>query len=404
MKITRMGVSLTALIALMSAFFVSPANAVTFTQLDLSASVSGTNVTTTTKVSANPATNATYWGVCARSASNANLDFNRIAGTISTTGSTYTSQPKTFATGTYRYWPCVLVGSTWYNVGAEKTFTVGGTSPSPTPSATPTATVTPSPTPTPTAPTTSAPSDCSATMPTTAPTGFKGARLAQDFNTPAALGQVDDVYGADMAGYSGTKDSKKKGLYAPDKVLSVSNGQLHWDMHTENGQPLVAAPTPLGNGYNKWSGVTYGRYSYCMKTNVANGYKTAFLNWPESQNWNEGEIDWVEMDTLGARPRPASAIPGSYNSSTGNMTFVPSPLIYAPADSTGWHTYTTEWTSSQVKFLFDGQVVATTTQAVPKTRFYWVLQAETQTMNSTLPPSTQHGLIDLAWLTAEQVG
>lgn len=152
MRIFRNGIIATLAGVLATLGFSVPANAATFTQLALSATVNGTSVTTTTKVSANPATQATYWGVCARDAANGNFDFNRISGTISTTGSTYTSQPKTLASGTYRYWPCVLVGTTWYNVGAEKTFTVGTATPTPTPSpsVTPSPTVTPTPSATPT--------------------------------------------------------------------------------------------------------------------------------------------------------------------------------------------------------------------------------------------------------------
>lgn len=112
---------------------------------------------------------------------------------------------------------------------------------------------------------------------------------AQDFTTPAALGQVGDVYGPDMRGYSGSPDTSKHGTYTPDSVLSVSNWNLDYHVHTAGGVPEVATPIPFG-----YAGQTYGRYSVRFRSDPLPGYKIAFLLWPTSDNWNEGEIDWPE--------------------------------------------------------------------------------------------------------------
>ena len=52
---------------------------------------------------------------------------------------------------------------------------------------------------------------------------------------------------------------------------------------------LAAAPKPMG-----WKGLTCGRFSVRYRSENIDGYKTAHLLWPESSNWNDGEIDFVE--------------------------------------------------------------------------------------------------------------
>jgi hypothetical protein len=107
----------------------------------------------------------------------------------------------------------------------------------------------------------------------------------QDFSTPAALGKVGSIYGTYVNGYNGFKDTTGHGMYDPNSVLSVSNGTLDMYLHTVNGTPRVAAPVPFG-----YTGQTYGRYAVRLKISPATGYKIAFLLWPSSDVWNQGEI------------------------------------------------------------------------------------------------------------------
>src|SRR5437660_1619824 len=51
---------------------------------------------------------------------------------------------------------------------------------------------------------------------------------AQDFNVPAAFGQVGKIYGRDMRGYADFQDSSGKGVYSPDIVLSAADGKLDY--------------------------------------------------------------------------------------------------------------------------------------------------------------------------------
>ena len=231
-----------------------------------------------------------------------------------------------------------------------------------------------------------------ASMPVGNLNGWKQS-YTQDFTTDAAKGRVGNVYGADMRGYSGFSDTSKNGTYAPDKVLSVSNGILDFHVRTENGKRLVASPIPMG-----YDGQTYGRYSVRFRTDNANGYKIAFLLWPSSDTWNDGEIDWPEGN-LGGKMYPASAKKGSYRN--GAMTFDPPARVSSPTDSTGWHTATTEWTPGSVKWYWDNTLIGQTTDpaGVPTKPMRWTLQAETST-DGTVPSSSTSGHIQVDWLTA----
>ncbi|MCI4656658.1 glycoside hydrolase family 16 protein [Cryobacterium zhongshanensis] len=235
----------------------------------------------------------------------------------------------------------------------------------------------PDPTPTPT--------------PTPSPTNPAGwtPLYTQDFTTPAALGQFGRIYGAAWNGYAGLRDTSGQGTYAPDKVLSVHDSALDIYLHTENGVHLVAAPLP--NGY---SGTSYGRYSVRFRTDVIPGYKIAFLMWPTSDVWNDGEIDFPEGNLGGTTFYGASAIAGSYGS--GRMSWDPAKP-YTPTNAASWHTATTEWTPGSVAYYWDGALIGRTAipSGVPTKPMRWTLQAETNLDGVAVPAgSAGHILVD----------
>lgn len=211
----------------------------------------------------------------------------------------------------------------------------------------------------------------------------------QDFTTAATLGTVTKKYPG-LGTYDGFSDTTGRGRYAPAKVLSVKNGVLDFALRTEKGQPLVAAVLPDGYAPHRT-----GRVSIRYKTTKTAGYKFSTILWPSSDNWNEGEIDWPEAD-LGARPRPASAVPGSWSARTG-MRFEPGKEAFAATDSTGYHVATTEWDKGIVRFYWDGKLVTSTTKAVPKTPFRVTLQAETTTSGAAIPASAV-GHVSVDWV------
>ncbi len=363
--------------------FTAPAAAaVSFTQLSLTAVVNETSVTATAKVKASSQTTVQLYGVCVRNKSNANVDYQPTARSVLTVSGTTWTGTKTFPVGTYSYFSCVKKDNRWWDTGPGKQFIIAATSPSQTPSPTPS----PAPTSSPTAP------PSGSAMPVGNLSGWDQI-FAEDFTTPAALGQVGNVYGQSMRGYDGFGDTSRNGTYTPDRVLSVFDGSLDYYLHTEGGKPRVAAPTLMD-----YAGQTYGRYSVRFKSDNMPGYKIAFLLWPSSDVWNEGEIDWPEGN-LNGRMSPASARKGTY--SNGQMTFDPPSRGYSATDSSGWHVATTEWSPGIVKWFWDGVLVTQTTVAsgVPTTPFRWTLQAETA-LDGTTPAAATGGHLKVDWAVA----
>jgi hypothetical protein len=213
--------------------------------------------------------------------------------------------------------------------------------------------------------------------------------LAQDFSTPAPLGTVASVYPG-MSFYDGFADTSGLGTYAPDKVLSVADGNLDFHFHSENGRPLVAAVLPDG-----YAPHTTARVSIRYKTTVTEGYKFVGMLWPSSNDWNDGEIDWPESLTLGAKPRPASAIPGTMVNR--HMRYDRSVQVHADTDTTQYHVATTEWDKGIVRFYWDGELVSSTTVAVPTKPMRVTLQGETWTDHTSVPAEAS-GHVSVDWV------
>ncbi|WP_426997063.1 glycoside hydrolase family 16 protein [Pseudarthrobacter sp. N5] len=215
----------------------------------------------------------------------------------------------------------------------------------------------------------------------------------QDFSTPADMGEIAKVYGQDMRGYSGFSDTSGHGIYTPDSVLSVADGKLDYYLHYDGDSPRVASVIPFG-----YSGQKYGRYSIRFRSDSLPGYKVAFMLWPSSDKWSEGEIDWPEGG-LGGTMYGASAITGS--SDRAAMEFDPPITTYSPTDSSEWHVATTEWTPGKVKWFWDGELISQTALAsgVPWTPLRWTLQAETGVgPGSIVPEASTAGHLEVDWV------
>ena len=209
----------------------------------------------------------------------------------------------------------------------------------------------------------------------------------ENFNTNAAEGSFLSTYKNFGAYNTGWKDTSKNGTYSQD-IISTSGGNMMINLRTNSaGQHLVAAPTPKTN--NGSGDQLYGRYSVRFKADQVAGYKTAWLLWPKSDDWNEGEIDFPEGNLNGkidafshytGDPRNQSAF------STG-ATF---------AD---WHVATTEWSPGKVVFYLDGKVIGTATRNIPNTPMHWVLQTETQ-LDGGAPANNVSGTVYVDWVAA----
>jgi beta-glucanase (GH16 family) len=218
--------------------------------------------------------------------------------------------------------------------------------------------------------------------------------MADDFSTDVALGAFPwSTYRARWAPYTaGSKDTSGYGTYDAAKTVSVSGGVLRTRLHSAGGTPyvnaMIASPT--------W-GQTYGRYSIRMRVPAAvPGYKVVPLLWPDSNNWEEGEIDFPEVNNLvvGEQVKANVYHGGGWNCGCNwsNRTTT-TPVVG------DWHVYTTEWTPTSLTFFVDGvQQGAPVTTRVPSRPMHLVLQFETA-IGIGAPPSTSAGAVDVDWVT-----
>jgi len=211
--------------------------------------------------------------------------------------------------------------------------------------------------------------------------------FADDFTTNARLGSFPGVaYSSNWSTYPDRRhDTSGNGTYMPSKVLSVQNGMLDYYIHTENGVHMVAAPVP------QIAQRTYGRYELRFRADSLQGYKTAWLLWPDSELWPaDGEIDFPEggLDSnIAAYMHYADPQGGQDDFETGT------------AFSGTWHTAGTEWNAGRVTFYLDGKLLGTSTTKVPSKPMHWVLQSETS-LSGAHPDDATAGHIQIDWVVA----
>jgi hypothetical protein len=228
--------------------------------------------------------------------------------------------------------------------------------------------------------------------------GFKQV-FADDFGIDVPPGQFPSAVSSRWWAYPSTfQDTAKRGTYDCSRVCSVGDGVLRLHVHTEGGVPRVAAPVPKLPGstplppYGIPSGQRYGRYSVRFKADPVPGYKTAWLLWPDSDVWpRDGEIDFPEGDL--------DATIDAYHHHAGTDDPFEQDAFHSAQRFTSWHTATTEWVAGRVTFLLDGQVLGTSTTAVPDTPMHWVLQTETRTFGAA-PTATAQGDVLIDWVSA----
>lgn len=209
--------------------------------------------------------------------------------------------------------------------------------------------------------------------------------FADDFDQDVPLGSFPgSAYRSRWIGYEGLPDTSGAGRYSNDRVVSVSDGIMDMYLRTEDGVPLVAAPSPLVDG--KWGGQTYGRYSVRFRADAVEGYKTAWLLWPDSDKWAHGEVDFPEGPLDGSMYAANLCVgqPGTFCYKSGDL-----------ATFTEWHVATIEWTPRAVTFYLDGREVGSS-DSVPRGPMHWVLQTET---DHGRPPASSAGHVQVDWVT-----
>jgi hypothetical protein len=188
--------------------------------------------------------------------------------------------------------------------------------------------------------------------------------FADDFSGSVGLGQfAHSSYGPKYYTYTGG-DSSGVGTYDTSQVISVGGGVLDMWLHTANNQALSAAIVPQVPG----SGQTYGRYEVRFRADPMQDYGAAFLLWPDSNVWNEGEIDFPESSFTGTMMVHNHCIGHTQNSCYDVNTGV---------TWNSWHTAVTEWTPAGVTFYLDGRKVGQSSIS-PSTKMHMVLQTGTE--------------------------
>ncbi|MBM9467880.1 glycoside hydrolase family 16 protein [Nakamurella leprariae] len=327
--------------------------------------MSGSTVQITTSLIATPSITAELAGICVRSASGADLDLPFSTNVrLSSRAVTLTKQ-QTFSPGTYTYWACVQDDRRWYDLGAKQTFTVRGATAAP-------------------------PSGGSSSSGEAMPTGNIGSWrqvLAEDFNTPLARGQFPGPYSTKWRSYDGFANSNGLSWYNQD-IISMHDGVMDLWLHQENGMRQSAAPTPFHS--QPWVGMKYGKYTVRFKADRLPGYKMAFLLWPDSDNWNQGEIDWPE----GGLGSSFMGFNHCINNPSNNCYWVDPNTT-----SSIWHTASLEWKPGSISYLLDGRVIGTTTNNIPSVPMHLMLQVEADPDGVSSSNLNQSGSLLVDWVT-----
>jgi hypothetical protein len=247
-----------------------------------------------------------------------------------------------------------------------------------------------------------APAPAADTLPA-APAGWTPL-IDQRFDREAPLGSFADVYPG-WAWYDGMTDTSREtarprqqvGLWDSRTTMSVRDGLLDCRLHTAGERPQVCALTPTPDD-RIWHGQRYGRYSVRFSADTIPGYKIAWLLWPDSNEWPEGEIDFPEADLDGT-------ITGSSHRNDGDPSDFAWFVDTAQRLGTGWHTATIDWRPGRLTFVLDGESWTTTDPAaLPRVPMRWALQAETRIEDAAPDPDVSgHILIDwvAAWSRAD---
>lgn len=226
----------------------------------------------------------------------------------------------------------------------------------------------------------------------TVPTGYSVLKL-EEFTRDAPLGQFLQVYTDWSSSYpDGTPDTNSKnnagrGLktgYYPSKTVSVSGGVLDIWCHTEGGVAMAAALIP-----NWGFGAVYDRIELGIRAVgvTGPGFKIASLEWPDSWQWTDGEIDWPE-GSLGNGP-------GGFNHYPGNPQ--QQDVIHAPAGTAfaGWHLFGIDRFPTHVDFYLDGHIVGQSSHA-PTKAMHLDVQVESE-ITGTQPAAGSAAHVQVAY-------
>lgn len=225
--------------------------------------------------------------------------------------------------------------------------------------------------------------------------------FADDFSAygDIPLGRFPAATGGRWSGYGpGVPDTTGFGDYDMGRTVSVIGGVLDIWLHTDAGVHYVAAPWPILPGTES-SSMWYGRIDFAFRAEPADGYKTAWLLWPDSGNGRrDGEIDFPEGNLDGVDS--ISGFMHRQGAKHGGDQDVRSDGVYA---NNVWHHASVVWLPNDCEFWLDGVQLGTSiTKRVPRTPMHWIFQTETKLDFSNPPPDDAQGHVQLDWVTMWQ--
>lgn len=220
--------------------------------------------------------------------------------------------------------------------------------------------------------------------------------LAEDFNTNCAEGSFIATYPG-WFGYPDTwSNSPGTSWYNGGNSIRVESGVAKVRYFTDGlGRARTEALEPPNTGNQ-----SYGVYEVCYRVpSEIPGYKQAFLLWPESDVWGDGEVDYPEANFTSA------SFVGGFVHERGST---PQNNAYSfesttPVVGNQWHVARIVWGENQLDFYLNGVLIGsyTSTQHVPVGPHRWVLQTE---CGDTLPSSSVTGDMEIAYVAAWTMG
>jgi len=196
---------------------------------------------------------------------------------------------------------------------------------------------------------------------TAAPVGNIGKfkqRVVENFGVMAAAkGKFAKTYAKNWQPYpDGTG-----GMYYSGSQISGHAGVMDVLLDGKKG----AAGT-FGTARDAWTHVG-GKFTVRARASGGDGNGAAFMLWPNSNRWADGEIDYPEAN-FEASPMvfQHSMTPGQEVNTTQHWTGV---------SWREWHTYSIEWIPGKsVTYQLDGKTITTITKDVPTTAHRYMFQ------------------------------
>jgi hypothetical protein len=199
------------------------------------------------------------------------------------------------------------------------------------------------------------------------------------------------------------KNEGKPSVFYPSKVLSVKDGVLIKNIHSEmiggKMKPLAAGLFANVNPADSEGARLYGKYTIRFRVYANNGtslkgFKMAWLLWPKSQNWpKDGEIDFPEgnfHDVIFAAHHRQNGTSGDDQ----DLFFSKTKFLDGK-----WHTASMEWLPNRMTFILDGVKLGEVTQRIPNTPMFWVIQTES-CLSIACPDPNANGNVEIDWMTA----